>query len=116
VKKWVVKVNSELYSLLPEFLSNRWEDHKTLAKSLNSNDFEKIRKIGHLLQGTPGCFGYSYLVDLGKKIEDSATKKERDLLAEFIANYETFLLTHKVVAKEAKEPKHGTSSKNTSSR
>ncbi len=97
---WKVKVDRELLPLIPEFLVNRWADRKSMDISVRNKDYDSLRDLGHLLQGAPGCFGFHYLVKIGKKIEIAAEKKDLPQLVECQRNFESFLQNHTVIERK----------------
>ncbi len=102
MKKFTVKVNSELMPLIPQFLASRWADRKQMEQSIQKKDFDALSDLGHLLQGTPGCFGFVYLVQLGKRMEKAAKTKNLEKLKELQVLYEQFLKNHSIESSKAR--------------
>lgn len=92
----VVVVDRELYALLPTFLKGRWNDLAAMRAQIGKGDFAALGSLGHKLSGSPGAFGYTFLVDLGRKIEAAAEKKDTGELNRLADVFEKFLKEHKV--------------------
>jgi hypothetical protein len=97
MKRYRVEVDEDLIPLVPQFLVNRWEDTKKIRWAIESLDFERLAEIGHLFQGTPGCFGYSFLVRIGRDIEAAAKEKNFKLVKSRLHSLERFLDNHLIV-------------------
>ena len=54
----LVKVESELASLMPRFLANRHRDLETIAQGLAALDFERLRRTGHDMKGVGAGYGF----------------------------------------------------------
>jgi hypothetical protein len=100
MKHWKVKVDPELVPLVPEFLKSRWVDRKSMDISVRNEDYESLKSLGHLLQGAPGCFGFHFLVAIGKRIEIAAAKKDLRELKVCQKQFEDFLQNHTVVERD----------------
>lgn len=90
-------IESDLVSLLPDFIKNRNEDIKQIAKFIENKNFDSIRKMGHDLRGVPGAFGYDFLVELGYKIEVAARNQDANSLIELAARFEKLMKIHEII-------------------
>mgnify|MGYP000364322835 FL=1 len=95
-EKWVVDMEAELVPLHAGFLRNRWEDLFHMKRMGELLDFEGLKRLGHTLLGTPGAFGYDYLVEIGRELEDAAIRQDLSLLPELVARYENFMSNHEI--------------------
>ncbi len=91
--RYSVRVASELRHLIPRFLENRRGELDRLRGALARNDFEEARKIGHVLKGAGGGYGFHEITRLGGEIERLAVRGEDvgglvDALAEYLAGVE----------------------------
>lgn len=87
----LIKVESELETLMPRFLANRHRDLETIAQGLAARDFERIRKTGHDMKGAGGGYGFERISELGAAIEVAATAQDSDELVSLMQRYRDFL-------------------------
>jgi hypothetical protein len=87
----LIKVESELETLMPRFLANRRRDLETIAQSLATPDFERLRKTGHDMKGVGGGYGFERISDLGAAIEAAAARQDSDELVSLMRQYHDFL-------------------------
>jgi HPt (histidine-containing phosphotransfer) domain-containing protein len=90
-------IESDLISLLPDFIKNRNEDLRLINSYIETKNFDGIRKMGHDLRGVPGAFGYDFLVDLGYKIEMAARNQELNTLIDLARRYDKLMKTHDII-------------------
>jgi HPt (histidine-containing phosphotransfer) domain-containing protein len=91
--RYNVRVSSELRHLIPRFLENRRGEIERLRGALARNDFEEARRIGHMLKGAGGGYGFDEITRLGAEIERLAVRGEDvggvvDALAAYLAGVE----------------------------
>lgn len=67
-----VEVNSEVQSIVPEFLENREKDCLLINSLLEGNFFSEIRSLGHRMKGAGGSFGFDDISEIGEVIEKAA--------------------------------------------
>jgi HPt (histidine-containing phosphotransfer) domain-containing protein len=68
----VVRIDPELRDLIPRFLMNRRLDLDRLRAAAAGRDFEQARRIGHILKGAGGGYGFDEITRLGAEIERRA--------------------------------------------
>lgn len=93
----LVYVNRMLKPILPRFIEMRRADLIEMTNAINQSDFNYFRDLSHRLLGTPGTFGFHYLVKLAKLIEIAALNRDLDQLKKIKNKYEYFLKSHKVI-------------------
>ena len=54
----VITVDPDLEDLIPGFLDNRYEDIDALMGALDRKDYETIRRLGHIMKGAGGGYGF----------------------------------------------------------
>ena len=87
----LIKVESELETLMPRFLANRRRDLETIAQGLATLDFERLRKTGHDMKGVGGGYGFERISELGAAIEVAATGQDSGELVSLMGQYRDFL-------------------------
>jgi HPt (histidine-containing phosphotransfer) domain-containing protein len=71
-----VRVSGELRDLIPRFLANRRSEIGRLREAAAKGDFEEARRLGHVLKGAGGGYGFDEITRLGAEIERSAARGE----------------------------------------
>ena len=66
-----VRVPEELRALMPRFLSNRQADLEQLRTAAARSDFETARRIGHILKGAGGGYGFPQITELAASLEQA---------------------------------------------
>ncbi len=95
--KVTVKIDSDLEELIPGYLENRHKDIQSIKDNLGSEDFESIRMLGHSMKGSGGGYGFEYVSEVGKCIEEAAKVSDVDSINAQIANLEDYLSRIEVV-------------------
>ena len=75
-KKNRVKIDPDLEDIIPRFLEIRQENIAAIATALDSDNFEAVVRIGHSMKGAGAGYGFDYITDIGKTIEDCAKMKD----------------------------------------
>ena len=89
--KIVVRVESRLRKILPNFLANREEDLVSMADALQRGDYEAIRVFGHRMKGTGGSYGLDWISVTGKSLEDAAKQKNEVFAKALLDNFSNYL-------------------------
>ncbi|HUL91335.1 MAG TPA: Hpt domain-containing protein [Burkholderiales bacterium] len=71
-----VRVSGELRDLIPRFLANRRSEIARLREAGAKGDFAEARRIGHILKGAGGGYGFDEITRLGAEIERNAARGE----------------------------------------
>jgi HPt (histidine-containing phosphotransfer) domain-containing protein len=87
--RYSVQVAGELRDLIPRFLANRRIEVEQLRNAVAHGDLEAARRIGHVLKGVGGGYGFNEISRIGGAIESSVRAGGRDLkeLARELADY-----------------------------
>ncbi|GIW47189.1 MAG: hypothetical protein KatS3mg078_1066 [Deltaproteobacteria bacterium] len=96
-KRFTVYVDSELSEIVPVFFSNRRRDIELISKALESGDFESIKRVGHMMKGSGSGYGFDFITDLGKKIEEAAGNRDGVSIRHYMEELLLFLDTVEVV-------------------
>lgn len=91
-----VEVESDLASLIPEFIKKRRQDLVAFKENISHSNFAEIKKLGHDMRGVPGAFGYYFLVDLGKEIETAARLQDINELQKLVFQFENLMKIHQI--------------------
>jgi len=90
-----VRIDKDLEDLIPGYLENRQKDIKSILSSLEKEDYESIRILGHSMKGSGGGYGFDSITGIGKSIEEAAKnkniseiKKQVEELSYYIAGIE----------------------------
>lgn len=67
-----VEVDSEIKSIVPEFLENRRKDCLLIGSLLAGDSFSEIRILGHRMKGAGGSYGFDDISVIGEIIENAA--------------------------------------------
>lgn len=73
-EKIVVQVDADLEELIPMFLRNRDRDIATVKEALEREDFAAIQALGHTLKGTGGGYGFHFVTEIGRGLEEAAVE------------------------------------------
>jgi HPt (histidine-containing phosphotransfer) domain-containing protein len=74
--RYSVRISGELRDLVPRFLANRRAEIGRLREAVAKGDFEEARRIGHVLKGAGGGYGFDEITRLGAEIERHAARGE----------------------------------------
>jgi HPt (histidine-containing phosphotransfer) domain-containing protein len=76
-----VEVDSEVRSIVPEFLENRKKDCLLISNLLGVSAFSEIRTLGHRMKGAGGSYGFDDISELGEVIEEAALGGDKKTIA-----------------------------------
>jgi signal transduction histidine kinase/DNA-binding response OmpR family regulator len=76
-----VPVSEQVLALVPQYLASKHKQIEEARESLNSRDFEPIRRFGHNLRGTGRGYGFPAIEELGREIEKAAAEADVDRVA-----------------------------------
>lgn len=75
--KITVEIDSEVQSIVPEFLENRKKDCSLIESFLGSDSFSEIRTLGHRMKGAGGSYGFDEISEIGEAIEEAALSGDK---------------------------------------
>ena len=67
-----VEIDSEVESIIPEYLDNRKKDCLLIGSLLEREAFDEIRTLGHRMKGAGGSYGFDDISSIGEAIEEAA--------------------------------------------
>lgn len=69
MSKTTVEIDSDLESLIPQFLENRKKDIETLQQLVDSNNLSEISQLAHKIKGAASSYGFNELSELASQME-----------------------------------------------
>lgn len=88
-------VDPEILPLIPMFIEHQHMALDELRQALANSDFLTIRTIGHNLKGSGSSYGFEFITDVGRCLEEagklcncSEIAFNIDLLANFLSTLE----------------------------
>ena len=91
---------SRLFDGLTEpFLAHRREDVAFLRVLLRHKKFNEIRELGHEIKGTASVYGFPGMAEIGLSIEEAASQRKPQILADLAAELGEYLNRVEVVFK-----------------
>jgi HPt (histidine-containing phosphotransfer) domain-containing protein len=82
---------------VPLFLDITREDLQSLNDALRTQDYSKIRFIGHDLKGSGGGYGFDEISNLGKFIEEAAKRSDGEEIGKHVSALADYLNRVEVV-------------------
>jgi PAS domain S-box-containing protein len=74
-EKIAITLDKELEELIPGFLENRRQDLITIKVAIDAGDYDTIKNLGHTVKGIGGGYGFPYLTEWGKLVEQAAMEQ-----------------------------------------
>ena len=93
----IVKIDEELFDLIPGYLKNRRQDIEIMRERLARGDFETIQGKGHSMKGSGGGYGFDEITEIGGLIEKVAKEKNGVLVGELVTRLADYLDNIEVV-------------------
>jgi HPt (histidine-containing phosphotransfer) domain-containing protein len=87
----VVEIDKELEDIFPVYLRNRQEDLMHLEASLDRQDFDIIKQIGHKVAGNAEGYGLDTLGQYARELEEKAKDRDFAACSELVAKMKSFL-------------------------
>ena len=86
-----VEIPEELESLIPGFVSRRFEDLNRMKSFLEVRNISEIAKHAHRIKGHGAGYGFIALSEVGRALEESAHNRDIPKVCDLIDNYEAIL-------------------------
>lgn len=86
-----VEVDSEVQSIVPEFLENRKKDCLLIGSLLERDCFSEIRAIGHRMKGAGGSYGFDDISEIGEVIEEAALATDKETISSAVLQLSDYL-------------------------
>lgn len=86
-----VETPEDLLDLIPGFIKRRKEEFLILEEHMLNENYIEIKRIGHKLKGHGVSYGFAAISEMGKSLEFSAEKKEKQEIQSYLNHYKEFL-------------------------
>jgi HPt (histidine-containing phosphotransfer) domain-containing protein len=86
-----VEVDSEVQSIVPQFLENRKNDCLMICSLLESGAFSEIGTLGHRMKGAGGSYGFDDISEIGEVIEKAALATDKKTISSAILRLSDYL-------------------------
>ncbi len=86
-----VEIDSEVQSIVPEFLENRKKDCLLIGRLLERNSFSEIRTLGHRMKGAGGSYGFDDISEIGEVIEEAALAADKKSISSAVLQLSNYL-------------------------
>ncbi|MFQ5672143.1 MAG: Hpt domain-containing protein [Nitrospinales bacterium] len=93
--KIIVAIEADLKTLIPKYLNNRQKDIRSILENLDQGNFEAIRNIGHMMNGSGRGYGFNRISQIGVALEQGGQesnsgkiRKSTDELADYLNRIE----------------------------
>ena len=95
--KILVHVDPLFMEITPKFLENRRKDVESMLESLEQDDYEEIRVLGHSMKGHGTSYGFEAITNLGGAIEQAAQERNSEGIRKMVDELSTYLERVEVV-------------------
>ena len=92
-----VEVEEELAELLSDFMINRKNDCEKIIGHLDNSNWDEIKRLGHVISGVCGGYGFDELGYMGDVIQKYAEIKNEKGLREVAHLIKNYMLEVKVI-------------------
>jgi hypothetical protein len=86
----LIRLESEMQSIVPKYLTNRGQDCVALREHASNRAFADAKRLGHNMKGTGGGYGFEEVSRLGDQVEVAAVAGDANrivALADELAAY-----------------------------
>ena len=87
----IVRIDSDLEELIPQYLKNRRRDVQSILADLESGDYQAIGVIGHSMRGSGGGYGFEIISRIGEEMELSADSKSAGQIRKSVEELSDYL-------------------------
>ena len=92
-----VKVAKDLEDLIPVFMKNRLKEVDSLRAAVSAGDFEQLRQLGHRMKGVGNSYGFAFVSEIGKRVEDAAKVSDTAAIGACVEEYSQYLANLTIV-------------------
>ena len=86
-----VEIDSEVQSIVPEFLENRKKDCLLISSLLEINSFSEIRILAHRMKGSGGSYGFDDISEIGEVMEEAALNEDNEAIRNQVLQLSRYL-------------------------
>jgi len=87
---YLVSIDADLEELIPSFLKKKEAEIVELQKSLENNNYDEIRRLGHKLKGSFSGYGFKAMSEICAGIENSAKTQNREEVSEYLSQLKVY--------------------------
>ena len=91
VDKVIVRVESEIKDLIPNFLANRRKDVVSLERAISTSDFRTCQDVGHNMKGVGGGYGFDEITEIGIRLESAAKTRDSAIMQDCLRALREYL-------------------------
>jgi len=96
-EKIIVHVDPDLEDIVPRFMELRHEDVQVIDAALAAGDFMALSRIGHSMKGAGAGYGFDYITELGRSVEEAAKAQDAGGVRTYAAQLVSYLARVEVV-------------------
>ncbi|MFQ5676666.1 MAG: PAS domain S-box protein, partial [bacterium] len=85
------EIQRDMEKLKGYYIENLHERYDKMVRALEDDNFDEISIIGHSMKGSGASYGFPEVSDLGRKIEDTARRKNIALLKKLVVRFDSLL-------------------------
>ena len=86
-----VEISKDLEDLIPGYLDGIRKTIQDFKDYLSTEDWENLRIHGHRMKGSGGGYGFHFLTEKGKQIEDAAKESDGASIQSAITELDDYL-------------------------
>lgn len=86
-----VEIDSEVQSIVPEFLENRKKDCLLISSLLEIDSFSEIRILAHRMKGSGGSYGFDDISEIGEVMEEAALNEDNEAIRNQVLQLSRYL-------------------------
>jgi HPt (histidine-containing phosphotransfer) domain-containing protein len=89
--KTSVEIDTELISVVPDYLDNRRRECRLIEELLADNRFNEIQSVGHRMKGSGGSYGFDEISEIGEALETAAHDSDAETIRSAVSRLEKYL-------------------------
>ena len=90
-KQITVVVDPLLKDIVPLFLEHTAGHVGEIIEALDKGDFEALRTLAHILQGTGGGFGFLFITEVGESLNRAAKEEKTEEVRKLVTELTSYL-------------------------
>ncbi|MBU42447.1 MAG: Hpt domain-containing protein [Spirochaetaceae bacterium] len=98
-----VEISKDLEDLIPGYLDGIRKTIQDFKGFLENQDWDSLRVQGHRMKGSGGGYGFHFLTEKGKQIEDSAKDQNGESIKSAIDELDQYMESLEVVFVESED-------------
>ena len=91
--------DADVMELIPDYLESRFSDLGILQNTVQQQDFETVRSLGHKMKGSGGGYGLDRISVIGAKLESAAKAQDLTVIRQQIDDLADFLNRVEIIGK-----------------